>query len=73
MPKRRHRTRGEGREHFRSCLARWSARFSDEPREFIAAAFVDRGGKVMEEDVISWGGLEGAVLDLVSPEEGRPP
>lgn len=55
---------GGGREHFRSCLARWSARFSDEPREFIAAAFVDRGGKVMEEDIISWGGLEGAVLDL---------
>lgn len=55
---------GEPREHFRSCLARWSATFSDEPREFIVAVFSDRGGKVIEDDLISWGGLEGAVLDL---------
>jgi len=55
---------GEDRVHFRSCLTRWSAAFSDESREFIVAIFVDRGGKVIENDKISWGGLEGAVLDL---------
>jgi len=55
---------GDRRESFRSCLARWSANLADEPREFIVAVFADRRGKVIEDDMISWGGLDGAVLDL---------
>ncbi len=55
---------GDPRESFRSRLARWSANLSDEPREFIVAVFTDRRGKVIEDDMISWGGLDGAVLDL---------
>jgi DNA repair protein RadC len=55
---------GDPRESFRSRLARWSANLADEPREFIVAVFTDRRGKVIEDDMISWGGLDGAVLDL---------
>lgn len=54
----------KGTETPRSCLARWSAKLSREPREFIVAIFTDGRGKVLEDARISWGGLDGAVLDL---------
>ena len=48
----------------RSCLARWSVTLADEPREFIVAIFADSRNRVIIEERISWGGLDGAVLDM---------
>lgn len=53
-----------GAETPRSCLARWSAKLARETREFIVAVFTDSKGKVLEDSRISWGGLDGAVLDM---------
>lgn len=54
----------ENGETPRACLARWSVNLADEPREFIVAVFADRRNRVMEEEKISWGGLDGAVIDM---------
>lgn len=48
----------------RSCLARWSATLANEPREFIVAVFADSRNRVIMDERISWGGLDGAVLDM---------
>lgn len=48
----------------RSCLARWSVILASEPREFIVGVFTDGRNKVIMEERISWGGLDGAVLDM---------
>ncbi|MDT8285085.1 MAG: JAB domain-containing protein, partial [Thermovirgaceae bacterium] len=48
----------------RSCLARWSVILASEPREFIVGLFTDDRNKVIMEEKISWGGLDGAVLDM---------
>jgi len=52
------------RETPRACLTRWSVELATEQREFIVAAFADGRDRVMEEERISWGGLDGAVLDM---------
>ncbi|GAB6280814.1 MAG: DNA repair protein RadC [Thermovirga sp.] len=48
----------------RSCMARWSVILSDESREFIVAVFADSRNRVIVDERISWGGLDGAVLDM---------
>jgi DNA repair protein RadC len=48
----------------RSCLARWGAMLADESREFIVAIFADSRNRVIMDERISWGGLDGAVLDM---------
>ena len=48
----------------RSCLARWSVTLACDPREFIVAIFADSRSRVIADERISWGGLDGAVLDI---------
>lgn len=48
----------------RSCMARWSVTLADESREFIVAIFADIRSRVIADERISWGGLDGAVLDM---------
>ena len=55
---------GENGETPRSCLARWSVTLAGEPREFIVAIFADSRSRVITDERISWGGLDGAVLDM---------
>ncbi|MDO9508151.1 MAG: DNA repair protein RadC [Thermovirgaceae bacterium] len=48
----------------RSCMARWSVTLAAESREFIVAVFADSRNRVIMDEKISWGGLDGAVLDM---------
>lgn len=56
---------GTGRnETWRDRVAAWAERFATEEREVILALFLDRRGRILGEKQISYGGLDGAFLDL---------
>lgn len=42
----------------------WSVMLKDEEREYIIGIFTAKGGRVLAEERLSWGGLDGASLDL---------
>lgn len=42
----------------------WSVMLKDEEREYIVGIFTERGGRIITEDRLSWGGMEGACLDM---------
>ena len=45
-------------------LQRWAQAFKDEEREFIVAVFLDSRGRPIADDRLSYGGLDGASLDM---------
>ncbi|MGI6075070.1 MAG: JAB domain-containing protein [Pyramidobacter sp.] len=45
-------------------LERWAQDFKDEEREFIVAIFLDSRGRPVGEERLSYGGLDGASLDV---------
>lgn len=60
-------SRGGGRESFSGWeerLQRWISRLSLEEREFVVAIYSDDEGMVMGDDRLSYGGLDGAFIDV---------
>jgi DNA repair protein RadC len=51
-------------ETWQNRVASWAERFATEEREFILALFLDRKGRILGEKHVSYGGLDGAFLDL---------
>jgi DNA repair protein RadC len=51
-------------ETWRSRVASWAENLATEEREFILALFLDRKGRILGEKQVSYGGLDGAFLDL---------
>ncbi|WP_213693780.1 DNA repair protein RadC [Aminiphilus sp.] len=51
-------------ETWRNRVASWAEHLATEEREFILALFLDRKGRILGEKQVSYGGLDGAFLDL---------
>ncbi|MFP4481553.1 MAG: RadC family protein [Thermovirgaceae bacterium] len=51
-------------EGLKGRLHWWSVMLKDEEREYIIGLFTARDGRVITEERLSWGGLDGASLDI---------
>jgi DNA repair protein RadC len=51
-------------ENLQGRLRWWSVMLKDEEREYIIGLFTERTGRILTEDRLSWGGLDGASLDM---------
>lgn len=56
--------REEGSPSWRGRLARWASELADESREYVVALFVDGRERLLGEERLSYGGLNGAYLDM---------